>query len=89
MFQEGLGLPFERMNKFVRAESLKGKWAFNVIQMNSSFTVKADALKAKLGGQKGPKGTIKGFEVSGRTNFINADEIARGLSAPVRESIAR
>src|SRR5262245_49064722 len=77
VFQESLGLPFERMNKFVRAESLKNKWAFNVIQMNSSFTVKADALKSKLGGQKGPKGTIKGFDYY----LVTVNDVIDTLSA--------
>jgi hypothetical protein len=77
VFQESLGLPFERMNKFVRAESLKNKWSFNVIQMNSSFTVKADALKSKLGGQKGPKGTIKGFDYY----LVTVNDVIDTLSA--------
>src|SRR5260370_14941984 len=48
------------MNRFVRAENLKNNWAFNIIQMYASVSLKVDELKAKLGSKEGPKKVIKG-----------------------------
>jgi hypothetical protein len=62
MFRDGLGLPLEQMSRYVRGESMKNNWVFNIIQMIPTFAVKADVMKAKLGSQKGPKSPISGHE---------------------------
>jgi len=77
MFKEGLGLPMEQMNKFLRAESLKNNWAFNVIQMYPAVSLKVDALKAKLGSQKGAKSPIKGHAYF----LVTANQVVDTMSA--------
>ncbi len=77
MFGTGLGLPITQMSQYVRAESLKHNWVFNVIQMFPTFTVRADLMKAKLGGQKGPKSPISGHDYF----LVRANEVMDGLSA--------
>jgi uncharacterized protein DUF1559 len=61
-FSDTLGLPLDKMSHFVRAENLKSGWAFNVVQMGTAFSITSDAMKAKLGAQKGPKTPIKGHD---------------------------
>jgi hypothetical protein len=50
---DDVGLPLKFMNRFLRAESLKNKWVFNVVQMFEKHTLNPETLKAKLGGQRG------------------------------------
>jgi hypothetical protein len=75
-FRDALGLPLEQMSRFLRAESLKNKWAFNIVQMHPSFSVKPDALKGKIGAQKGPKSPIRGHEYF----LVSKNEVADGMS---------
>ena len=77
MFRDGLGLPIGQMKHLVRAESLKNNWVFNVVQMFPTFTVKADAMKEKLGGQKGPKSPISGQEYF----LVSSNDAMNSLSA--------
>src|SRR5262245_4198598 len=74
---ENMGLPLNKMIRFLRAESVKNKWVFNVVNMDQSYSLKADVLKGKLGGQKGPKSPIKQYEYF----MVAPNEVIDGLSA--------
>ena len=76
-FNDRLGLPLDKMSRFVRAESLKSGWVFNVIQMSQSFSITSDAMKAKLGSRKGPKNPIKGHDYY----LLSPNEELNGVSA--------
>jgi hypothetical protein len=76
-FSDTLGLPLDKMTHFVRAESLKEGWAFNVVQMGSAFSITHDSMKAKLGSKKGPKAPIKGYEYF----LVNPNEDLESLSS--------
>jgi hypothetical protein len=62
MVNDGLGLPMQSMSRYIRAESIKNGWAFNVIQMFPSYNININDLKTKLGGQKGPHSPLKKYE---------------------------
>ena len=76
MFRDGLGLPVEHMQHFVRAENLKHNWVFNVVQMAPTYTLNVELLKEKLGSQKGAKSPIKGHEYY----LIKPNEVLDSLS---------
>lgn len=76
MFRDGLGLPLEQMQHFVRAENLKHKWSFNVVQMSPSHVLNVETLKEKLGAKKGAKSPIKGHEYY----LVKPNEVLDSLS---------
>ncbi len=76
MFRDGLGLPLEQIQQFVRAENLKHKWVFNVVQMSPTHQLQVETLKEKLGSQPGAKSPIKGHEYF----LVKPNEVMDSLS---------
>jgi hypothetical protein len=60
--RDAIGLPMDKMSRFLRAENIKQGWVFNIIQMYPSYTISGNDLKTKLGSKKGEHSPIKKHE---------------------------
>src|SRR5262245_17786195 len=60
LFKSKLGIGIEEMARYIRAENLEQKWAFNVIRTKANVNV--GELHSAMNLKKGPKSPIRGRE---------------------------